>query len=249
MSSLSDAERQEVEQMAAVHREIADEIRHVEESLKEYAFGHARNPRPALRAEIMEAISELPGARRNPVIPMRAASSPAYRLWIAATVVILLLSSAAIAFLYHKWQSSEDKYAALENEKNVLTQNYDVVKTAYEHASSDMNIMRNEHAKMVTLMPIDSTKHFMARVYWDHDTHHAYVDVLELPVPASGKQYQLWALVGGKPVDAGVFNVNDHPGMQQVKPVMQADAWAVTLEPMGGSAVPTMSQMYLLSKS
>ena len=68
-----------------------------------------------------------------------------------------------------------------------------------------------------------------------------------MPSPGDGKQFQLWALVGGKPVDAGVF-VTGQEGIQRVKDVMNADIWAVTLEPKGGSLSPTMDQMYLISK-
>jgi len=88
----------------------------------------------------------------------------------------------------------------------------------------------------------------MARVFWNHQTHDAFIDVMSLPVPPAGKQDQLGALVGGKPVDAGVFNMNTNAGMQPMKNILSADAWAVTLEPQGGSVAPTLSQMYLLSK-
>ena len=80
-----------------------------------------------------------------------------------------------------------------------------------------------------------------------NDTKQAYIDILDLPIPDEGKQYQLWALVGGKPVDAGVFELVS--GIQRVKDIPEADAWAVTLEPKGGSISPTLELMYLLGKN
>jgi anti-sigma-K factor RskA len=77
---------------------------------------------------------------------------------------------------------------------------------------------------------------------------HAFIDVLSLPEPEEGKQFQLWALVKGLPVDAGVFNT-DVSNIQRVKDIESADGWAVTLEPKGGSVSPSLDKMYLINKN
>jgi anti-sigma-K factor RskA len=67
---------------------------------------------------------------------------------------------------------------------------------------------------------------------------------LKMPVNDQEHQYQLWALVDGKPVDLGVFDsTDDRSGMKRMKSVSGAQAFAVTLEPKGGSVNPTMEQM------
>lgn len=85
-------------------------------------------------------------------------------------------------------------------------------------------------------------------VYWNPDQQKVYVDAGQLPAPPAGKQYQLWALAGGQPVDAGMLQVNRQPGLQQMKPVGAAQAFAVTLEPEGGSASPTLEQLYVMGE-
>ena len=67
-----------------------------------------------------------------------------------------------------------------------------------------------------------------------------------MPVATTGKQYQLWALVDGAPVDAGVFEIDAGTPMIKMKNIPRAQAFAVTLEPSGGSLKPTMDQMYVL---
>ena len=63
-----------------------------------------------------------------------------------------------------------------------------------------------------------------------------------LPALTPDKTYQLWWIEGGKPVSAGVFNV-DQRGMGSVRveraPRGATDAWAVTVEPAGGVPQPT----------
>jgi anti-sigma-K factor RskA len=81
-------------------------------------------------------------------------------------------------------------------------------------------------------------------VYWDKSTGQVYVYASKLPTPEAGKQYQLWALKDGKPVDAGVFDINGE--LQQMKRITEADAFAVTLEPVGGSETPTLELLYVV---
>jgi anti-sigma-K factor RskA len=250
MGALSPLEMKEVEQMAVTHAEIAMELERVQESLGEYAGAHARNPRPALRAEILQAIADSPRQQKGKIVSMDTSSSGSLmKLLVAACLVMLLISAFTIYTLYNRWKKAENDYAALVGEKNALAESYSLVKTSYDKTLADVAIMRNENSKMVTLQATDSTKNYLARVYWNRETHEAFIDVMSLPRPSSDQQYQLWALAGGKPIDAGVFDMDSISTMQHMKTILNADAWAVTLEPKGGSVSPTLSQMYLLSKS
>jgi anti-sigma-K factor RskA len=69
----------------------------------------------------------------------------------------------------------------------------------------------------------------------------------KLPVPPADKQYQLWALKNGKPIDAGVFEMDTEMHMMPVT-IADADAFAITLEKKGGSPAPTLSQLYVMGK-
>ena len=53
----------------------------------------------------------------------------------------------------------------------------------------------------------------------------------------------------GAPVSTGVFNTPmDTAGLQEAPYVESAQAYAVTLEPRGGSETPTMEQMYVVGE-
>ena len=88
----------------------------------------------------------------------------------------------------------------------------------------------------------------LSTIYWDTQTKDVYLLVNSLPQPASDKQYQLWAIVDGKPVDAGVFDMKDADGLVKMKNIPQAQAFAITLEKKGGSASPTLAAMYVMGK-
>jgi anti-sigma-K factor RskA len=59
-------------------------------------------------------------------------------------------------------------------------------------------------------------------------------------------QYQLWAIVDGKPIDAGVFDSN-LSGLVKMKDITSgASTFAVTIEPRGGSVSPSLHTMQVV---
>jgi len=69
-----------------------------------------------------------------------------------------------------------------------------------------------------------------------------------LPQPAAGKQYQLWAIVDGVPVDAGLLETNAPVAFVKMKNIPKAQAFAITLENTGGNKTPTMP-IYVVGKT
>jgi anti-sigma-K factor RskA len=70
-----------------------------------------------------------------------------------------------------------------------------------------------------------------------------------LPQAPAGHDYQIWFIADGKPIPGGVFKPDaaGHAEMREQIPVQArgATAFAVTLEPQGGTSAPT-GQKYLL---
>ena len=75
----------------------------------------------------------------------------------------------------------------------------------------------------------------------------AYLDVIDLPAPPTNKQYQLWAIVDGQPVDMGVFdNAVGVKTFEAVPFIANAQAFAVTVEDIGGSPTPSLETMVVI---
>ena len=89
-----------------------------------------------------------------------------------------------------------------------------------------------------------------ATICWNTKTKEVYVGFSNLPAPPSGKQYQLWAIADGKPVDLGVIDkAIDTAAIQKMKVTEKAQAFAVTLEKSGGSPTPTLEEMYAVGST
>ena len=89
-----------------------------------------------------------------------------------------------------------------------------------------------------------------ATICWNTTTKEVQVGFSNLPAPPSGKQYQLWAIADGKPVDLGVIDkAIDTAAIQKMKVTEKAQAFAVTLEKSGGSPTPTLEEMYAVGST
>jgi anti-sigma-K factor RskA len=65
----------------------------------------------------------------------------------------------------------------------------------------------------------------------------------DLPTPPDGKVYQLWLIRNNDATSAGVMAAGQSSGTATLSNVSGADTFGVTIEPVGGSAQPTMSQL------
>lgn len=252
LDALTPEDKSEAEKVLKQSAEAREELNKIQLALTMYAQAFEKNPHSQLRQSIIDMVSSSSGikpeAKTIPITKV-SGSNVGYKYLLAACLAALLISTFSSYFFYDKWSDAEDRYVSIQNEKNVLAQQYTLTKSDFDKSMNDLLHMRDENMKVYTMSSVDSSKNYLARVYYNTFTKETFVDVNYLPEPPSGKQYQLWALFDGKPVDAGVFDINNTAlGLQKVKSVQGVQAFAVTLEPAGGSVSPTLDQMYIISK-
>lgn len=236
--SLSGAEMKEVEELAALHPEIRDEIRNIEAAAEGIAMANAVKPSDHVRDHLLNAVGNNSARQETPVRAINSNRFP----YMAAAMLAAVLLSGNVYFLL-KWQRTEEQLAQLTNEISVFASNFQQVKLNYENMEQSVALMTDPETKKVSLKGMEVSPQAAATVYWHPRSGRTMIAGMNLPAPPEGKQYQLWALADGKPVDAGVFRMEGN--MQVVNTVLTADAFAVTLENAGGSPVPTLEKMYL----
>ena len=165
--------------------------------------------------------------------------------WAVAASVALLLSLGANFLLYSNWKNANAQVVALQGDQARFAQNSRVVNQQLGDLRQENQVMRNDEFRAVALAGTKTAPTAKARVFFNVATHKVYVDVRSLPALPAGKQYQLWALDKGKPVDAGVLTAATATGegLQHMKDIASAQTFAMTVEPAGGSAGPTLSTM------
>lgn len=248
---LADAgEQQELERMCATYPEVLAAREAFEASLEASAMAGAVTPPPALRESIFSALKNEPGTTTAPapVITLEKKPSSGWKKYLAAASLILLAGSAALnIYLYNRYQRSALLYKDLLAQQQQLAENSNSIQTRLNQLENDLGRIRNPNVQPIKMTAVNNSNS-LTTVYWNPASAEVYLLVNQLPKPAAGKQYQLWAIVDGKPVDAGMIDLEPKEGLVKMKNIPKAEAFAITLEQAGGSPSPTLTAMYVLGK-
>jgi anti-sigma-K factor RskA len=232
----SDEERKEFEQLCKQYHELLTARTAFEMALEKQAMENAIAPPVDLKSKIFAQISGT-----GKVVSMQPESIPAKRIswakYAAAASVILLAGS-----LYYN--------ITLFNKNKDLKNNYDNTVAKLNEVEKDIQVLQeNPNIKMAAMKGLEVSPQSYATVYWDTTSHDVYLLANNLPAPASDKQYQLWAIFDGKPVDLGMleYDVKQKKLLAHMKNTRGAEAFAITLEKKGGNPTPQGS-MYVMGK-
>lgn len=247
-------EVEEVEKLITKYPEIKAEIRAIEQALEDYAFENAIEAPVGLQEKIWdkikeEEIGEIKEIKIKPIdtnfdgfenqSPTMKVSFWNNYLRIAASI-LLLLSVLGNIYLFSKWKNTQKELVLALTDNSTLAQQ---TKFSNDNLREIENILSNpdvQAVKMNSTSP-DGTAYGLA--CWNKKTNQVYLFKPNLPSIPSEKQYQLWALVDGKPVSAGMIDMNKTA--QSFTNIANVQAFAISLEPKGGSPQPTTTPLTL----
>lgn len=246
----------EVEKLRLQYPEIEKALLDFSVMLEKEALENAIPPPADAKSKIMEAIRE--GERKTLILPLlpvkdedAVISAPVRSLWVwrfaaAASIILFIVSTAFNIYLYNRYNQKNTAYQALISERNSLAANNQVYQTRMQEWQSALNVLHDPKMAMIKLGDVKGQKN-LATVFWDRNNKDVYLVCNVLPQIKAGKQYQLWALVKGKPVNAGMVDPTCE-GVCKMVTTPEAEAFAITLENEGGSATPTMKELYVMGK-
>ncbi len=249
MGELSPAERLEVEEMAALHPSIKHELVEIEKSIEGYATAYAITPSDDMRSKVIDSIQfNKDGSQEAKIIQLQPKKNTGfYKYAFAASVAVLFLSWAALFVIYTKLQDSQLQIVSLQGSNQQFTNRVNYYNKQLETSKTEIGVLRSPDFKFIKLSGTKNAPQASITVAFNKKQKEVMIDMASLKMPENDKQhqYQLWALVDGKPVDLGVFDASTDTtvGMVRMKNLPAGQAFAVTLEPRGGSVSPTMEQM------
>jgi anti-sigma-K factor RskA len=264
LGDVTHKERLEVEEMAVKHPAVKAELDEIERSMELYAANNAVEPSEHIRERILGSIltnfgnddtfKSANNSVQDNVIAFRTPKAyNFYKYAFAACLALLLMSVAALVSVNNKLQNSSNQIAALQSDKQHFVNQVNYIDKELKASNLEVGVFRDASFKFLKLKGTPHTPAAALTIAWSPQEHKVMVDLASAKMPQNDKnhQYQLWAIVAGKPVGLGVFDANpDSTDMKEMKTIaaVSTDAFAVTLEPRGGSEKPTMDQMVVLGK-
>lgn len=242
---LNESENDEVTAMAFKHSEVKEEIVYIEKAIINLSSSFS----PFISHSQFEKIKAQLELKHSKVITMKSGSNwTAYMGW-AASVLLLI----GIGYQYSKLNETNNQVATIEKEKSKLQETVVGLETKNKETQTVLGMIRDETNTVITLAGQAAAPTAKAKIYWNKQSEVVYVDASGLPEPPEGKEYQIWSLKLQPqltPTSIGLlsnFQANDSK-IFAVDKTSGAEAFGITLEPVGGSASPTMEQLYTLGK-
>ncbi|MGB0979577.1 MAG: anti-sigma factor [Croceimicrobium sp.] len=264
MGFVSEQEQREVQCLSKIYPEINEALRQAEDLMGTWALESAMEPPAGLKEKIMANLGEQEPAPvvmspiketedDKKVIPLNreAADNKPPLGWIAAAAAILLSF-----FMAYQWQDSLNFMRAMEQEIVSQDQELEDLQNKLQYEAKDRELYQGLWAAVsepgvqrIELNAVKEDQSALATVYWNPESEKTFVFRDQLPQEGNEAQYQLWAIVAGKPVSIGLLDQGSTElQLQNMAAISDADAFAITLEPLGGSENPTMEQMVVLGK-
>lgn len=251
LGDISQAEKLQVEEMASKHPSIKAELVEIERSMELYAQENAIEPAEQLRDRVLNSMlinfaddnnfpTKKAPAKENIVALTPSKPNNFYKYAFAACLVLLIVSVAALISLSGQLRNANTQLIVLNSQNQRFT-------NTVKFMDHQLDVYRDTAFKVIKLHGMPKHKSSTMLVAFSPAKKKVMIDMTDMQLAANDKnhQYQLWAMVGGKPVDLGVFDKtsSDSVDMKEMKSVVSPQAFCVTLEPRGGSINPTMDQM------
>lgn len=243
MGATSSDESIKVEQWRSMFVEVDEEIINIEKSLEAYAFANAITPSSSVKEKIFISIKNNSSTENKSLQSAKVVSISPLRNIAAAAAVLLLIGSSVLNFFYY------NKYNDVNSKFNESQQQIALLNEHLKDLNNDMGIVQSKYSEPVSLKGLEAAPDAAAKIFWMKNTGEVYVDPINLPMAPNGKQYQLWAIVDGKPIDGGMITSKDGKKyhIQKMKTFGKAQAFAITLETEGGNPQPK-GTMYVMGE-
>jgi anti-sigma-K factor RskA len=257
---VSAQEQKEVECLSHIYPEIQDELLQLQAALEQYADLHRVAAPAQLRDKILTKLAALSAEEKEQnkasnELPNKA--TPPKSRTNGLLLLLNIVGLVGIAVVGY-WGVTQKNAAEKANESVKMQQlQLDSMQQQQQNQAQHLAVLEQEAQilKNIDFRKIDltgvsaATESNRAVIYWNPSTQAVFIQPATLPLATADQQYQLWAIKDGKPVDIGLlpqdFAVN---GLIEMKEITGAAAFAITLEPKGGVASPTMAQMQVLGK-
>lgn len=188
-----------------------------------------------------------PLAPPAPIIPIQRPAKSSTARWLPLAAAACLLIAAGSLWRQAQMGRELDRLGAerdrLARQVAGLDQQLGLARSESQRLAESLSIIASPGSRSIQLAGLGPTPQASGHTFVSPERNEAVFYAFGLPAPERGKTYQLWWIQDGKPVSAGVFDVDERGSgslrVANVAPAGRIQAWAVTVEPEGGVPAPT----------
>ena len=237
MGLCSEEEKREVNSMRKQNPALEKAIRDFESVLEAKMQQHTTLPSAETDKKILDNLESLNANVTPPNSVIKPRKYIRIQSLIAAAAVITIVAGGYFIF------SLNNKVKKLKKEQAGVTN------TSPTLPEKDYKIMLDPKITPVAMYGVGTHAICRCTMFWDKKTGKLYIIIHHLPLSSSKKDYQLWAMVDGKPINVGIIKDEIRGRFIEMENVPgKAISFIVTLEKAGGNSTPTIEETYLSGK-
>ncbi len=222
MGLCSAEENREFEALLLQYPELGAALKEFELQLEEKMMQDAIMPPSATGTRILNDFNRMAVKQDAKLVQLKT-PSPFKWKWVAAASVVLALAAGNI----YQFINNSRPFVVTVSEKGQTL------------PARDYAIMQNPSITPVAMYGQGFHSICRCTLFWDKSSGKAYLMIHHLPESSDKKDYQLWTMVNGKPVSAGIVKDDIRGRFIELSNIPPgADAFLVTLEKAGGAAEP-----------
>ena len=222
-----------MEANARQYPEIKAEMEAIELALENYALSRQIQPSAGNFEKILQKID-------NKKPDSYPTSSNSTSRWPLVLSLLLLVAIAWGIYQFFKNLNLEQEKQIVQTQLDNLQADCDEQRRQLNDLQIQLDIIRAQGNQPIIMKGNLNEEEIIATVHWNTEEGASYLDLVNWPAPPEGQQYQLWAIIEGQPTDMDPIALDLTEGsFVQVDHLDTAQAFAVSLEPEGGSPSPT----------
>ncbi len=230
---------------AALRRypELVAELREIEIALYRYAESHGLTPEGDVVEKILRDYPKPPGRSADPsresitTSENKTASSGRGLRGLLSGLFLAAIAGIGV----YAWQQSELSEARASHQLE-LEECDTKTATAQAYAAQLESVFTDQY-RPVDISATEAYASARIELLDDQASNQNYLRVIDLPELAEGETFQLWSITGDNaPVPMDLFDEKGN-GLIAVGKVNATDAYAISIEPAGGSTSPNMDKL------
>lgn len=235
LGQLEASEIQEVESALRSYPELKTDLREIESALYQYAKIHSVTPSSDVKSKILEEARNSKTSTNS----SEQASRPQSGSMFNALAWSLLALSALLTAAY-LWKNKE--YDTLLQEHSEQIAQCDSLNTAHEERLALLDQIQDPHTRIIPIAATEKYPETDIYFFNNDDSGRNILQLQNLPQLAENESFQLWSLKGDSaPIPLDVFESDQL--LLEVDFVEASNAYAITIEPKGGSQTPNLDQL------
>lgn len=240
---LSAEENIEVYENALKYPEILKEIEEIEAAI--LALGATVAPKSKMNFNTIRNLIIAKQDLKMVELPKKDIDWSWYMGWAASVMLAI-----GLFWIYSQNQDLKTQLQVTESENSQLEEEISNSNASLEKTKDLLNTIRDKNITVVALGGQEVSPTSYAKAYWNKSEQKVFIDAKGLPDPPDGFVYQVWSLKLNPltPTSMGLladFKSDDNKVFALDNP-NESEAFGITLEPAGGSASPTLEQLYTL---